>query len=860
MDADRRAALEERTRYEPAESEARVFGRWEAAHAFDAEPDAPGDRYCICLPPPNVTGSLHMGHALNGAVQDTLIRLKRMQGRNVLWQPGTDHAGIATQMVVERELAKEGVSRHDLGREAFVERVWAWRRQTGSTIIEQYKRLGASMDYRRERFTMDADYARAVLEVFVRLHERGLIYRDSRLVNWSWPLRTAISDLEVEHREVDDTLYHVRYDVDGGDEIVIATVRPVTILADTAVAVNPADERYRHLVGRTATVPLVGRRVPIIADDRVEIGFGSGALKVTPGHDPTDFEIGRDHGLSAPLFMDETGKLTDLKPEWEGRSLAEGHDAAVAQLRAEGRIVREEPLRHAVGFCQRSGARVEPLVSLQWFCRMEELAATAIDAVRSDRIRFHPRRLEKVFFDWMESIRPWCISRQLWWGHRLPVWFAPDGSHVVQIERPDGDGWEQSTDVLDTWFSSALWPYATLGWPLDTASLRRWYPGDVLVTGRDIINLWVARMIFTGIEFAGDIPFTDVYINSTIQAADGRRMSKSLGTGVDPLDLIDRYGADATRYGLLKMCSTQDVRFAEGMIDEGRAFANKLWNASRLILLGASAAALPAPTGADPVDRWILTRLGEVNATAITLYETYQFSALVKELYAFVWNDVCDWYLEALKIRLYTDDEAIRQAASETGLYVLERILVLLHPLLPFVTEEIWAHLPGDRGLLMQARFEAADDIRADPAAAAAVGAVIELVTELRRMRSDAGLGPREPLDVLLADGAIAGQADLVRALGHATIVSAAPGGVPVTAGDAQVLVGGAALATALHTKLERRRATVAGELAKARAKLANPGFSDRAPAAVVAEEREREARFAAELSAIEARVADRDG
>jgi valyl-tRNA synthetase len=859
MDADRRAALEERTRYEPAATEARIFGRWEQARAFDAEPDAPGDPYCICLPPPNVTGSLHMGHALNGAVQDTLIRLRRMQGRNVLWQPGTDHAGIATQMVVERELAKEGVSRHDLGRDAFVERVWAWREATGSTIIEQYKRLGASMDYRRERFTMDADYAQAVLEVFVRLHERGFIYRDSRLVNWSWPLRTAISDLEVEHREVDDTLYHVRYDVEGGAEIVIATARPVTILADTAVAVNPDDDRYRHLVGRLATVPLVDRQVPIIADARVEVGFGTGALKVTPGHDPTDFEIGRDHDLATLLFIDERGQLADLKPEWEGLSLDEGHAAALAALRAEGRIVREEPLHHAVGFCQRSGARVEPLVSLQWFCKMEELAATAVAAVRSGRIRFHPDRSSKIFFDWMESIRPWCISRQLWWGHRLPVWFAPDGSHVVQIEPPEGEGYEQSTDVLDTWFSSALWPYATLGWPGDTASLERWYPGDVLVTGRDIINLWVARMIFTGIEFAGDIPFTDVYINSTILAADGRRMSKSLGTGVDPLDLIDRYGADATRYGLLKMCSTQDVRFAEGMIDEGRSFANKLWNASRLILLAADDEAVPAPSGADPVDRWILTRLGEVTATATELYETYQFSALVKELYAFVWNDVCDWYLEALKLRLYGDDAGARRAASETGLYVIEQILVLLHPLLPFVTEEIWAHLPGDRGLLMRAPFAAAGAVEPDPRAAASVSAVIELVTELRRMRSDAGLAPREPLDVVLGDDALGGLADLVTGLGHATVVGAAPGGVPVAAGGEQVIVGGAALAAALRVKLERRRDTAAAELQKARAKLANAAFSERAPAAVVAEEREREARFAAELHAVEERLAERE-
>jgi valyl-tRNA synthetase len=864
MDSDRRALLDERTRYDAGAVESRIFAAWQDAHAFDAEPDAPGEPYCICLPPPNVTGSLHMGHALNGAVQDLLIRLKRMQGRNVLWQPGTDHAGIATQMVVERQLATEGTSRHDLGRDAFVERVWAWREATGSTIIEQYKRLGSSMDYRRERFTMDADYARAVTAVFVQLHERGLIYRDNRLVNWSWKLRTAISDLEVEHREADDTLYHVRYDVEGGDEIVIATVRPVTILADAAVAVNPRDERWRHLIGRTAIVPLVNRRVPIIADERVELDFGTGGLKVTPGHDPVDFEIGRDHGLETYLFMTETGTLTELRPDWAGLSLQEGEARAVAELRETGRLVREEPYRHAVGYCQRSGERIEPLVSLQWYCRMDSLAAKAIDAVRSERVTFHPRRLEKIFFDWMEAIRPWCISRQLWWGHRLPVWFAPDGTYVVQAEPPEGDGWEQSTDVLDTWFSSALWPYATLGWPERTPSLERWYPGNVLVTGRDIINLWVARMIFTGLEFVDDIPFTDVYINSTIQAADGRRMSKSLGTGVDPLDLIDRYGADATRYGLLKMCSTQDVRFAEGMIDEGRGFANKLWNASRLVLTGAAGDALPAPVADEPIDRWILTRLHATITEVTALYETYAFSSATKTLYAFVWNDFCDWYLEALKIRLYGDDEAAKRGASATALFVLERILLLLHPVMPFVTEEIWPFLPGARGLLMRAAFPGAGDVPVDADAERAVSGVVTLVTELRRMRQDAGLGPREPLDVAVGTGADAdllrSQAALLAGLGRAVLVDAAAGGVPVEVGDARVMVGGGALAGALIGKLERRLAEARAEQRKAAGKLANAAFVDRAPAAVVIEERERAERFGREADGLESKLAELRG
>ncbi len=860
MDAERHARLEERTRYEPGAVEGRIFEQWLAAGAFDAEPDDPGEKYCICLPPPNVTGSLHMGHALNGTVQDLLIRLKRMQGRNVLWQPGTDHAGIATQMVVERELARDGLTREGLGRDQFVERVWEWRKTTGSTIIEQYKRLGSSMDYRRERFTMDPDYARAVLDVFVRLHERGYIYRDQRLVNWSWKLGTAISDLEVEHRDVDDVLYHVRYDVEGGESITIATVRPVTILADAAVAVHPADTRWNHLIGRTAIIPIVGRPVPVIGDERVEMDFGTGGLKVTPGHDPTDFEIGRDHGLEWHLFMREDGTLTDLVPEWEGLSIAAGEARTIERLRAEGRIVAEQPLHHSVGFCSRSGERIEPMISLQWFCRMDELAASAIAAVRSGAIRFHPRRAEKIFFDWMEAIRPWCISRQLWWGHQLPVWFAPDGSYVVQAERPEGD-YTRSEDVLDTWFSSALWPYATLGWPDSTPSLERWYPGDVLVTARDIINLWVARMIFTGIEFAGDIPFTDVYINSTIQAADGRRMSKSLGTGIDPLELIDTYGADATRYGLLKMCSTQDVRFAEGMIDEGRAFANKLWNASRLVLLGVDPAALPVPTGPEPVDRWILTRLAETVAEVSALFESYQFSAAAKALYAFVWNDVCDWYLEALKVRLYGGDADARRAASECALYVLETSLRLLHPVMPFVTEEIWPFLPGQRGLLMKTAFPTPDGIPVDDTAGRAIGNVIALVTELRRVRADAGLPPREPLAVTISGGSDAGllrgQAALLEGLGRATIAEDAGTGVPLAIGDAHVLVGGAALAAGLRDKIVRRLAEAEVERARADAKLANASFVERAPAAVVAEERERAARFAAEVENLQARLTE---
>ncbi len=859
---DRRSVLDARTRYAPEDVEPRILRRWEEADAFTADPDARGTPYCICLPPPNITGALHMGHALNISVQDALIRLKRMQGFNVLWQPGTDHAGIATQMVVERQLAAEGLTRHDLGRERFVERVWTWREESGAQIVEQSRILGASLDYGRQRFTMDPAYARAVQEVFLRLHERGLIYRGERLVNWSVPLGTAVSDLEVEHRETADRLYRVRYAVEGGGEIVVATVRPVTILADVAIAVHPDDERYRGLVGRRALVPLVDRWVPIIADERVERGFGTGALKITPGHDPTDFEIGQDHGLPTLSMLRVDGTLTDLRPDWAGLPVAEGAERALAELRTSGALLDEQPYTHSVGYCARSGARIEPLVSLQWFCRMDELAEPALAAVRDGRLRFHPRGAERIFFDWTEQIRPWCISRQLWWGHRLPVWFAPDGSYVVSIGRPDGEGWEQSTDVLDTWFSSALWPYATLGWPEDTPELRTWYPGDVVVTAREIINLWVGRMAMTGLEFLHDIPFRDVYVTTVVQAADGRRMSKSAGNGVDPRDLVDRFGADATRYGMLKMSSTQDVRFSEGVIDEGRALANKLWNASRLVLLNVPEGVEAAPMASHAVDRWILSRLDRAIESITAAFEAFDLAAAVKELYSFAWNEFCDWYLEAVKLRLYGDDAGQRDEAAATALFVLERLLALAHPAMPHVTEEIWSFVPGseERGLLMRRPFPQIGEVGRDAEAERSLGLVFELVSTLRRLRAESGLAPREPLSLAVAGDVdatrLVAQADLLDGLGRGVVEHGDPPAdavtVPVVVGDATVRVGGPGLAAALRDRLRRRRDDAVAERDRAAAKLANERFVTRAPEPVVAEERARYERFATEAAELE--------
>src|SRR5690349_15534041 len=593
--------MKDQTRYDPALAEPRIAKLWEESRLFHPEPEGtPEENYSIAIPPPNVTGALHMGHALNNTMQDALIRLNRMRGRHTKWILGTDHAGIATQTQVEKALKAEGTSREEIGREAFVERTWEWTRLYGGTIVEQLKRLGASLDYEDERFTLDAAYHDAVLKVFVDLYEKGLIYRDNYMVNWDPGSRSAISDLEVEEREVSDTLYYVDYPLaSGGGSLTIATVRPETMLADTAIAVHPDDERYTRLIGETAILPLVGRRLPIIADSYVKPEFGTGALKITPGHDPNDFEIGRTHGLEEISAIGEDGRMTEAAGEaFEGMTALEAREAVVAKLREEGRIARTEPYTHNVPFSHRSGERIEPLISLQWFMRMDELAAAALEPVRDGRLRIKPEGQRRRYVEWLENIRPWCISRQLWWGHQIPVYYRGEETYAG-LEPPEGDGWERDPDVLDTWFSSQLWPFATLGWPDDTPALRAFYPTDVLSTARDILFLWVARMVMMGLEFMGDIPFEHVYVHSVIQAPDGRRMSKSLGTGIDPLNLIDggdrppvftgggefpAYGADAVRFGLLAMASTQDVRFSEEKVDQGQALANKLFNATRFVL------------------------------------------------------------------------------------------------------------------------------------------------------------------------------------------------------------------------------------------------------------------------------------
>jgi valyl-tRNA synthetase len=689
--------------YRPHGVEERWQRTWEEERLYHADPEAPGETYVIAVPPPNVTGALHMGHALNGAIQDALIRWHRMRGFNTLWQPGYDHAGIATQAVVEKELRRRGASRQDIGREAFVERVWEWLHEYGGVIMGQFRRLGCSLDYERERFTMDDDYIRAVMRFFVHLYERGWIYRDNRIINWCPDCRTSISDLEVEYIELDDALTYARYPLaDGEGHITVATVRPATILADVAVAVRPDDERYRHLIGTDVIVPVVERRVPVIADERVDPEFGTGALKVTPGHDPADFEIGRDHGLPELTVIGFDGRMTGEIPlKLIGLTEEEASDYVLEWLRQEGRLEKRESYRHSVGHCERSGTRIQPLVSLQWWCDMEPMAAAAIDAIEAGRVTFHPPVHNKVALDWLKSIRPWNVSRQLWWGHQLPIWYCENG-HVTCVETdPDACSECGSThltrdeDVLDTWFSSALWPFATLGWPDDTPELRRYYPGDVNSTAREIIFLWESRMIMAGLELLGEVPFRDVIIHSTILAPDGRRMSKSLGTGIDPLEIIEAHGADATRYGLLKMSSGQDVRWSNGSVEEGRKLANKLWNASRLLLMNGGDEVDARPSSLE--ERWILARIDATRVEVEQDLAAFDFAHAVDRLYHLTFDDFCDWYLESIKPRLQEAD------AKATALAALERLLKLLHPVMPHVTEEIWSQLPKRKSRLIVA-------------------------------------------------------------------------------------------------------------------------------------------------------------
>ena len=795
--------------YDPSAVERRWQEAWEAEGLYAAGAGRRRDAsFVICVPPPNVTGELHMGHALNGSIQDVLIRWHRMRGFDTLWQPGYDHAGISTQNVVEKQLLAEGTSRQEIGRDAFLERTWRWLETTGRTIMGQYRRLGASLDYSRERFTMDDRYVESVMTFFVRLWEAGWIYRANRIVNWCPYHQTAISDLEVEHVEMDDILTTIRYPfADGDGGVAVATVRPATLLADVAVAVHPDDPRYAHAIGREVIVPVVERRVPVVADARVDPAFGTGAVKVTPGHDPMDFDIGRDHGLETLTVIGPDGRM--VAEEFEGLEQAEASARVVAWADERGLVEKREPYRHSVGTCERCHSRIEPLVSPQWWCAMEGLAQPAIHALRERQVRYHPESQHRFAIESLEEAPDWCVSRQLWWGHQIPIWACPDGHLTCAWPPPDacaecGAGeLERDPDVLDTWFSSALWPFATLGWPVDTPELDRYYRGDVNSTAREIIRLWENRMIFSGLFLLGEIPFTDVLIHSTVLAADGRRMSKSLGTGVDPMQPIDAHGADATRYGLLKISSTQDVRYAVGAIEEGRKLANKLWNVGRLVLQQAEGVE-PARRPASLEERWILARLDAARAALEDDWARFDFAAATGVLYHLTFDDFCDWYAEAVKPRLYDGDEDCRA----TALAALEALLSLLHPLMPHVTEEIWSHLPAREGRLIVSPWPEPDPTHAE--ALGALDRVQEAAQVFRRSGVQVELGSDEERRIFAA---------VVRPERRQA------------AGD-----------------VEAERARLAKEIARAEGMLANERFVANAPADVVDGERAKLERYRREL------------
>ena len=835
--------------FDPLAIEAGWYARWEAERLFVADPSSDKPKFSMAFPPPNITGELHMGHALQTAVYDLIARYKRMTGNEVLFLPGYDHAAIATQNVIEKQLAREGLTKEELGRERFAERVEAWYEQVGATIINQLRLLGASMDWTRLRFTMDARYVRAVTSAFVAFYERGWIYRAPRIVNWCPHDRSAISDLEVEWEEHHDTLYYIRYPVEGGGDIVIATVRPETMLADTGVAVNPSDERYRALVGKTAVLPLVGRKLPVVADDAVEKDFGTGALKVTPGHDPMDYDIGQRHSLPIINGMHEDGTMNVPGLPYDGLPSLEARKRVVDDLEAQGFLVKEEPYTHQVGHCDRCHFVIEPLVSEQWWLRMETMRDKALAASEAGQVRWHPERYERTYLDWLRGLRDWNIGRQLWLGHRVPVHHCENGHVIVSVERPmqctecGSNELTQDPDVLDTWFSSALWPFATLGWPDETPDLEAFYPTDINCTAREIINLWVSRMIMTGLEFMGEVPFADVAIHCVVQAADGRRMSKSLGTGVDPRELITKYGADALRAWAASVAmSSQDVRFDETRVEGYRRFSNKLWNATRLILSSPGAPSSEAPgflgAGEHLEDRWILSRLTGVVTDITAGIDNFSFQDSINAAYSFAWNEFCDWYLEAVKERLRAGDPV----AQDVAYFCLDNLFRLLHPFMPFVTEELWSRLPGSRDFVIRSAWPDLEDRYVDPKAEETFAQVMWIVEEVRGHRQAAG-GPRagqlqlEGIDHEVAVlAARLARVELVDELDQGTPLAVAPGRVRFPAGESDAK---------RKKEIERLRA----DLDRVDARLANQEFRDKAPSQVV---KELEERADSLLSAIE--------
>ena len=853
--------------YDPKTFEKKWYAYWEKNRLFHAEVEPQKTPYSIVIPPPNVTGQLHMGHAMDNTLQDILIRWRRMQGYNTLWMPGCDHAGIATQARVEEALREEGLTRYDLGREKFLERVWAWKEKFGNRIMSQLRSLGSSCDWERERFTMDEGCSRAVREVFVSLYEEGLIYQGTRITNWCPRCHTALSDIEVEHETEVGHLWHLRYRfADSDDYVEIATTRPETMFGDTGVAVHPEDVRYREMVGRTLILPIANRQIPLFADEYVDPTFGTGAVKVTPAHDPNDFDMGKRHGLEQIKVIENDGTMGEGAGRYAGMDRYACRKALVKELAALGVLVETEEHEHAVGHCSRCHTTVEPLVSKQWFVKMASLAKPAIEVVREGRIHFVPERFTKIYENWLENIRDWCISRQLWWGHRIPAWYCDDCGKV-SVSRTDltacpacgSSHLHQDEDVLDTWFSSALWPFETMGWPEKTPELQQFYPTRTLVTGYDIIFFWVARMVMMGLKFGGDIPFHHVFIHGLVRDSQGRKMSKSLGNGIDPVEVIDKYGADTLRFMLVTGNTPgNDMRFYWARVEAARNFANKLWNASRFMLMnlqGFDRSFVPKAEDYTLADRWILSRYARTSAVVTENLEKFELGEAARAIYEFIWGEFCDWYIELVKPRLYAEEGDSRRTAQYVLGYVLERTLRLLHPFMPFITEEIWQHIPHEGKSIMTAPWPTGEETWLDKENEASMAAIMEVIKAIRNMRAEVNAAPGKKSEAILHFSDAAQQAVFTANDGYLHALAEAD---PVTIlsltaerpeNAMTAAAGGVEIYLPLKGLIDMEKETarlskeldgLTKEIARTEGKLANEKFVTKAPVAVVAKEREK--------------------
>ena len=853
--------------YNPKEFEDRIYKMWEENECFKADAKSEKEPYSIVMPPPNVTGNLHMGHALNGTLQDILIRWKRMAGYEVLWLPGTDHASISTEAKVVAKIETEGKNKYDMGREAFLEEAWEWTREYGGNIKNQLKKLGVSCDWSRERFTLDEGLVDAVEEVFIRLYDKGLIYRGDRIINWCPSCSTAISDAEVEHVDTDGKFWHIKYPIEGSDDyLVIATTRPETMLGDLAVAVHPDDERYQDLVGKKLILPLVNKEIPVIADEYVEMEFGSGAVKITPSHDPNDFEVGERHDLGQLKIMNDDATIYEGGGKYAGMDRYEARKEIVKDLEEQGYLLKIEDHEHSVGHCERCSTVVEPIISKQWFVSMKELAAPALEAYKKGDLSFIPPRFGKTYTHWLEEIRDWCISRQLWWGHRLPVYYCEDcdnimvsRTEVTECDKCKSKNVYRDPDTLDTWFSSALWPFSTLGWPEETDDLKKFYPTNVLVTGYDIIFFWVVRMVFSGIEQMGEIPFDDVFINGLVRDAEGRKMSKSLGNGIDPLELIDEYGADALRFMLSTGNSPgNDMRFHVEKVEASRNFANKLWNASRFALMNLDKDYSFDADKLQTEDKWVLSRINKLAETIERNLEKYELGLAASSIYDFTWNEFCDWYIELIKPRLYGEGET-KETAQGVLLYVLRNILKLLHPFMPYITEEIWSVLPGEEGLLISAEWPVKDESLIFEEAEESMEFIMDCIKNVRNIRSDMNVVPSKKAKIIFVTKSgklkerLEGAEVFFEKLASASEIDVRESKEGIGEDAVSAVVAGCEIYLPLEElvdiekeieRLEKEKEKLEGEIKRVNGKLSNEGFVKKAPEKVVEEERQKKVKY----------------